>query len=60
MYVPFSVVDLLDPDLLVRGTDPAPDPSVIKHIVRKKNLHSYCFVTSFFFRNMGKCSTFNK
>jgi hypothetical protein len=28
MYVPFSVVDLLDPDPLVRGTDP--DPFVIK------------------------------
>jgi hypothetical protein len=32
----------LDPDPLVRGMDPAPDPSIIK-----KNLDLYCFVTSF-------------
>ncbi len=34
---------LLDPDPLVRGTDP--DPSIIKQNI-KKNLKSYCFVTS--------------
>jgi hypothetical protein len=35
-----------DPDLLVRGTDPDPDPSIIKQ-KSEKNLDSYCFVTSF-------------
>jgi hypothetical protein len=37
---------LLDPDLdpLVRGMDP--DPTIIKQN-RKKNLDSYCLVTSF-------------
>jgi hypothetical protein len=39
---------LLDPDPLVPGTDsgtnPAPDPSIIKQ-KRKKKLNSYCFVT---------------
>jgi hypothetical protein len=34
---------LLDPDQLVRGTDP--DPSIIKN--SEKNLDFYCFVTSF-------------
>ncbi len=39
---------LLDPDAdpLVRGLDPAPDPSIIKQN-SKKNLDFYCFVTSF-------------
>jgi hypothetical protein len=32
---------LLDPDPLFRGTDPDPDPSMIK-----QNLDSYCFATS--------------
>ncbi len=35
-----------DPDPLVRCTDPAPDPSIVK---RKKNLDSYCFGISFEF-----------
>jgi hypothetical protein len=35
----------VDPDPLVRGTDPAPDPSIIKQN-SKKNLDSYCFMTS--------------
>jgi hypothetical protein len=30
-----------DPDPLVRGTDPAPDPSIIKQ-KKKDNLNSYC------------------
>jgi hypothetical protein len=34
---------LLDPDPLVRGMDP--DPYIIKQ--KKKNIDSYCFVTSF-------------
>jgi hypothetical protein len=42
-------LDLLDPDpdLLVRGMDPDldPDPCIIKQN-SKKNLDSYCFVTS--------------
>jgi hypothetical protein len=37
---------LPDSDLLVRGMDPDPDPSIIKKN-SKKNLDSYCFVTSF-------------
>jgi hypothetical protein len=41
---------LLDPDPLVRGMDPDPasdpDPSITKQN-SKKNLDSYCFVTSF-------------
>ena len=32
---------LMDPDPVVRGTDP--DPSIIKP---KKNLNSYCYATS--------------
>ncbi len=36
---------LPDPDPLVRGTDPALDPSIIKQN-RKENLDSNCFVTS--------------
>jgi hypothetical protein len=47
------VVGLLDmdPDSLVRGMDPDPDPFSSSNN-SKKNLHSYCFVTSlglFFF-----------
>jgi hypothetical protein len=37
----------LDPDPLVRGTDPEPDPSIINCKNSKKNIDSYCFVTSF-------------
>jgi hypothetical protein len=39
---------LPDPDPLVRGMDPDPnpDPSIIKQ--NTKNLDSYCFVTAFF------------
>jgi hypothetical protein len=36
---------LPDSDLLVRDTAPDPDPSIIKQN-SKKNLNSYCFVTS--------------
>jgi hypothetical protein len=36
---------LPDLDPLVRGSDPAPDPSVIKQN-SKKTLDSYCFATS--------------
>jgi hypothetical protein len=42
-----------DPDPLVRGMDsdaapdPDPDPSITKQKKSKKNLDSYCFVTSF-------------
>jgi hypothetical protein len=36
---------LPDPYPLVRGMDPDPDSSIIKQ--NKKNLDSYCFVTSF-------------
>jgi hypothetical protein len=39
-------LSLLDPDPLVRGMDPDPDPSIIKQN-SKKNLDFYCFVTSF-------------
>ncbi len=35
-----------DPDQLVRGMDPAPDPSIIKQN-SKTNLDFYSFVTSF-------------
>jgi hypothetical protein len=41
---------LPDPDPLVRGMDPDPDPSIIllsSSKNSKKNLESYCFVTSF-------------
>jgi hypothetical protein len=41
---------LPDPDLLVRGMDPDPDPSIIllsSSKNSKKNLDSYGFVTSF-------------
>jgi hypothetical protein len=37
---------LLDPDPLLRCTDPDPDPSIIMQNI-KKNLYSYSFVTSF-------------
>ncbi len=48
----YMFLGLLDPDPLVRGMDPdldpAPDldPSITKQ-KNKKNLDSYCFVTSF-------------
>jgi hypothetical protein len=41
---------LPDPDQLVRGVDPDPDPSIILQSsskTSKKALDSYCFVTSF-------------
>jgi hypothetical protein len=38
---------LLDPDLLVRGTDPDRDPDLSSSKNSKKNLDSYCFVNSF-------------
>ncbi len=40
-------LDLPDPDPLVRGVDPDPDPSIIKQNSKKKSRDSYCFVTSF-------------
>ncbi len=43
-----SVVDL---DLLVRGTNPDPDPFSIKQkYCSKKNLNSCCFVTFFWYK----------
>jgi hypothetical protein len=39
------LLGLLDPDPIVRGTDPDPDPSVVKQ-KSKKNLDSYSSVTS--------------
>jgi hypothetical protein len=44
---------LLDPDPLVRGMDPDPDPSIIKQN-SKKNLNSYYFVTLFDFLSLKK------
>ncbi len=49
---------LLNPDILVRGMDPDPDPSIIKKN-SKKNLDSYCLVTSFWlfiFEKWCKCT----
>jgi hypothetical protein len=38
----------LDPDPLVRGMDPDPDPSIIKEKYgSKEKFDFYCFVTSF-------------
>jgi hypothetical protein len=34
-----------NPDPLVSGTDPAPDPSIIKQ-KSKRNLYFHCYVTS--------------
>ncbi len=39
-------LDLLDPDPLVRGMDPDPDPTIINQNSKKK-LDSYCFVSFF-------------
>jgi hypothetical protein len=54
---------LVDPDHLVRGTDPDPDPSIIKQN-SKKSLDSYCFFTSFllfiFENDVNVCCTFKK
>jgi hypothetical protein len=36
----------MDPDPLLRGMDPDLDPSITKQ-KSKKNVDSYCFVTSF-------------
>jgi hypothetical protein len=38
---------LPDPDPLVRGMDPDPDPSIMQKKISKKNLDSYYFVTLF-------------
>jgi hypothetical protein len=39
---------LPDPDPLVKGMDPDPDPIILSASKNsKKNLDSYCFVTSF-------------
>jgi hypothetical protein len=44
---------LPDPDPLVRGMDPAPDPYIIMQKYRSmKNLDSYYFVTLFDFLSM--------
>jgi hypothetical protein len=44
----FSGLPDPDPDPLVRGMDPDPDPDPsITSKNSKKNLDSYCFVTSF-------------
>ncbi len=43
---------LLDPDPLVRGMDPDPDPFIVKQKYSKKNLGFYCFVTSFDFLSL--------
>jgi hypothetical protein len=42
---------LPDPDPLVRGMDPDPDPSIIKKN-SKKNLDSFYFVTLFDFGSL--------
>ncbi len=49
----------LDPDPLVRGMDPDPDPALnrilqSKSKYSKKNLDFYCFVTSFDFLSFEK------
>ncbi len=41
---------LPDPDPLVRGMDPDPDPSII--LQKKKNLDSFYFVTLFDFLSL--------
>jgi hypothetical protein len=63
------ILGLPDPDPLVRGMDPDPDPDPDPTIIllsssknSKKNLDSYCFVTSFglfIFEKLRKC-TFKK
>jgi hypothetical protein len=40
-----GLISVADPNPLVRGTDPDPDPSIIMKN-NKKNLDSYCFVTT--------------
>jgi hypothetical protein len=53
---------LLDPDPLVRGLDPDPDPSIVLSSSKnsKKTLDSYCFVTSFgLFIGAGSVSLIN-
>jgi hypothetical protein len=50
---------LPDPDPLVRGMDPDPDPiSLSKY--SKKNLDFYCFVTSFDFLSLKMIGTVYK
>ena len=43
---------LQDPDPLVRGMDPAPDPSITMQKQYKKNFDSYYFVTHFDFLSL--------
>ncbi len=43
---------LPDPDPLVRGMDPDPDPSIIMQNNGKKNLDSYYFMTLFDFLSL--------
>jgi hypothetical protein len=45
------LLGLPDPDPLVRGIDPAPDPDP-SIIMQKKNLDSYYFVTLFVFLSL--------
>ncbi len=40
-------LDLLDPDPVVRGMDPDPNPSGLSSKNSEKNLDSFCFVTDF-------------
>jgi hypothetical protein len=42
---------LNDPDPLVKGTDPDQDFSITKQN-NKKNIDSYCFVTSYYFLSL--------
>ncbi len=46
-----TFLGLPDPDPLVRGMDPNPDPSIIMQD-SKKNLHSYYFATLFDFLSL--------
>ncbi len=64
-----TFLDLPDPDPLVRGVDPDPPPDPDPSIIllsssknSKKNLDSYCFVTSFgrfIFEKLCKCTLKN-
>jgi hypothetical protein len=50
---------LLDPDPLVRGMDPDPDPSIIKKNSKKNLDWFYDFFLTFYLKNVCKC-TFKK
>jgi hypothetical protein len=55
---PSDSLGLLDPDPLVRGTDPDPVRNILSSSKNcKKNLDSYCLATFFYFlslKNDGK------